>query len=135
MLFYLILSSDFSLYAQPQAGASIAGILNFISSDRYITDNGVPRYDLDYQPAFPSAIPRQLRTGPMPHLATPGWWAHVQAKLTRAWAGSPIVGVNVSQPSASGFTAPLLLVQVTPTPTLAPTLTLTPTAAAGSRRA
>ena len=93
-----------------QAGASIAGIFNWISSSRYVTDNGVPRYDLDIQPAFPQAF-RQLRTGPMPHLATPGWWAHVKENQARAWASSPIVGVNLSHPSASGFTAPLLLIQ------------------------
>ena len=88
------------------ACASTAGILNFISSDRYITDNGVPRFDLDLQPAFPAGF-RRLPTGPMPHLAGPGWIEHVARKIEIAWGGSPIAGLV----KPDGFTAPLLMIQ------------------------
>jgi len=92
------------------AGVSSAGILNFISSDRYITDNGVPRFDLDPQPRFPAGY-RKLRTGPLPHLAGPAWAAHVATKIATAWEGSPISRVNATHPRPDGFTAPLLLIQ------------------------
>ena len=105
------------------AGVSTAGIFNWVSQNRYVTDTGTPLYDGDVQPTFPS-VWRQLQTGPLPHLASPNWVNHVQRHLETAFASSPVVGAppafgpNATRTNGgdsatppSGFTAPLMIIQ------------------------
>ena len=85
------------------AGVSGAGIFNWISELRYYTDTGGSTYHLDVQPPLPAGW-RALTTGPLPHLAGPGWAGLVHTRLETAFGSSPAA-------YASAKTAPLLLIQ------------------------
>lgn len=94
------IARDSGLFA---AGVSNAGIFNFVSELRYVTDTGIPTYHLDAQPPFPARW-RALETGPMPHLATPSWGAEAHARLEVAYASSPAAFVPQMK-------SPLLIIQ------------------------
>ena len=94
------IARDSGLFA---AGVSNAGIFNFVSELRYVTDTGIPTFHLDSQPVFPAAW-RALATGPMPHLATPSWVEQAHDRVKVAYASSPAAYLPQ-------MTSPLLIIQ------------------------
>ena len=85
------------------AAAAIAPIFNWATRLRYDTDTGRPSFALDSQPPYPPAW-RALSTGPLPHLASPGWSAKAAARLQLAYDSSPAA-------RAAAMRCPVLLIQ------------------------
>lgn len=86
-----------------KACASIAGIWNWITSNRYVTDTGLGVIDSVLEPSFGNNY-RSLPMGPEPNEAGPAWFDKVQ-KVQRIQLESSPAG------HAINLTSPMLLIQ------------------------
>jgi len=85
-----------------KACVALAGIFNWVSSERYGTDTGLSVYDVDPQPRFPSSF-RSLPIGPEPAWAGPSWMDRVKRVQALMLESSPAGHVE-------NLTSPMLLI-------------------------
>lgn len=85
-----------------KACVALAGIFNWVSAERYVTDTGLAVHDADLQPIFLGGF-RSLHIGPEPAWAGPGWAARAAAQQSLMLESSPAGHVE-------GLTSPLLLI-------------------------